>query len=97
MTDKKDPITVLSESSPVRLSLAIAMVAGAYVLWRQNVSFAEAVTAKLEQQYISRELFSSEINALRRETAIRFDTLGEQISELKVAVTASSSGGGGNR
>lgn len=87
---RRDAITMLSESSPVRLSLAILLLIGGWTLWdkidamrlEQGAEFKELrqtfdarlglFDAKLEassEQFVSKELFQSEMNSLRREIA----------------------------
>lgn len=87
---RQDAITMLSESSPVRLSLAILLLVGGWTLWgkidamrsdqgREFTELRQSLDAKLGQfdskleasaeRFVSKELFQSEMNSLRREIA----------------------------
>lgn len=87
-TEKKDPINVLSESSPVRLGLAVLIVAGVIALYSKADGIEEAVRRDMNANYVSRDLFKSEMEAMRRENQMRADTLSDQIAELKLSFAA---------
>lgn len=87
-TDRKDPIAVLSDSSPVRLGLAIVVLAGVVALYNKIDGLDDGIRQEMASNYVSRDLFRAEMDAMRRENSIRADILSDQISELKATVSA---------
>lgn len=66
---KRIGIQALSESSPVRLGLAIAMVAGAAAIVWQVGSIRSELSNRIEEKYVSKELFNVRMDELTRSMA----------------------------
>lgn len=92
MTPTK-PESILSEASPVRVSLVFAvgglLVASAVGIFSQLSSIRSEMAVSLERsmdRMVSKELFQAQFDSLRRETLGKFDTFGASLSELKASV-----------
>lgn len=83
---KRDTIAMISDSSGVRLGLALAMCGGCVAVYSKLGSIEEKVRQDMTNNYVTRDLFTSEMNGLRRE----FDTFRASISELKLSVAAAA-------
>jgi hypothetical protein len=64
----RNPLYVLSESSPIRLGLALAFVAG--VLWLANS--LSTLRSDFDDKYVSKDVFT-----------VRMDALTKSIDDLK--------------
>lgn len=96
-TERKDPIAVLSDSSPVRLGLAIVVLAGVIALYNKIDGLDTGIREEMAKNYVSRDLFRAEMDAMRRENSIRADILSNQISELKTDFAAARAASSSSR
>lgn len=83
---KRDTIAMISDSSGVRLGLALAMCGGCVAVYSKLGSIETKVREDMATHYITRDLFTAEMNGLRRE----FDTFRTSLSELKLSVAAAA-------
>ena len=88
----KDTINMISENSGVRLGLGLLILGGFLGVMREVVlapgKIKDEFRAELAANYVTRDLFTVQMEALRHENELRFATLSAQISDLKVSVAA---------
>lgn len=85
----------ISSQTKIQVGLAVTLVAAATGLYalvyttsdslKQEVS---GLAAKVEERYISKELFSAQFEALKRETDLQLRSLGDKLTEVRAEVAA---------
>lgn len=91
--------TTIGEGSKVTLRVVLVLCsflsAGIVYLVTQSFQIRESVGKDLDERlskYVSTDLFHSEIDALRRENQIRFDTIQAGLTELRLRPPATPAG-----
>lgn len=88
----KDTITMISENSGVRLGLGLLILGGFLGVMREVVlapgKIKDELRSELAANYVTRDLFTVQMESLRHENEIRFATISAQISDLKASVAA---------
>ena len=94
----------LSSQTKIQVGLAITLVCAALGLYALVYNTGEDMKAglgvlsdKVEERYISKELFSAQFEAAKRETDLNLRMLNDKLSELKSEVAALRAVTGGNR
>jgi hypothetical protein len=85
----------LTPQTKIQVGLAVTLVCSAVGLYALVWNTGEGMKAgldvlsgKVEERYISKELFNAQFEALKRETDLNLRTLNEKLSEVKSEVAA---------
>jgi hypothetical protein len=87
--------TTITSHTKIQVGLAVALVTAAGGLFFQIYSVGQSLRHeladlgdKVETRYISKELFSAEMAAMRRESDLNVRTLADKLTELRSEVSA---------
>ena len=75
----KGLISTLSESSNIRLGLALTVLGGVIYLVTSVHDVRETIRHEMENRYVSKELFTVRMNSLEQTSKDRMDSLDKQI------------------
>jgi hypothetical protein len=94
----------ISPQTKIQVGLAITLVCAALGLYALVYTTGESVRMEMkglsktvEERYISKELFTSEFSAMKRETDIQLRILSDKVTDLKSEVSALRAVTGGSK
>lgn len=79
---------LLSETMTTTITPASKIQLGAVAVLLGGIVTIIGMVYNLSGSFVSKELFTSELNSIRRETTLQFDTVNRRLSDLSSALDA---------